>query len=66
MITITTALYCEALPFITKLNLKKDTSFTDFQVFRSEEVTLIITKPGSIQAAIGVTLCLYKITAIKV
>lgn len=53
MILITTALYCEARPFIQYCRLKKDTSFTRFQVFRNEEILLLITGTGAMQAAIG-------------
>ncbi len=58
MILITTALYCEALPFIQLYHLKKDTAFVKFQVFKNEDMLLLITKPGAVQAAIAVaSLC---------
>ncbi len=53
MILIATALYCEALPLIQYYRLKKDTSFTKFQVFRKGDILLLITKTGAVQAAIS-------------
>ncbi len=53
MILITTALYCEALPLIQYFHLKKDTAFAKFQVFKNEDIVLLITKTGTVQAAIG-------------
>lgn len=53
MILITTALYCEAQPFIRYFQLKKDMSFTRFQVFRNDDILLLITGTGSMQAAIA-------------
>ena len=55
MIFFITALYCEALPLIDLYQLKKDITHTKLQVFRSDTITLIITKPGLINAAMGVT-----------
>ncbi|WP_313129072.1 5'-methylthioadenosine/S-adenosylhomocysteine nucleosidase family protein [Anaerocolumna sp.] len=55
MIYISTALYCEAQPFIQHYNLKKDMTESKFQIFRNDTIILIITKTGSINAAIGVT-----------
>lgn len=55
MIYISTALYCEAQPFIGHYNLKKDMTESKFQIFRNDSILLIITKTGSINAAIGVT-----------
>lgn len=53
MILLTTALYCEAQAFIQHYHLRKDISFTKFQVFRSDDILLLITGTGSMQAAIG-------------
>ena len=53
MLILTTALYCEALPFIEYYHLKKDKTFVKFQVFRNEDILLLITKTGAIHAAIG-------------
>ncbi|WMJ88934.1 5'-methylthioadenosine/S-adenosylhomocysteine nucleosidase family protein [Anaerocolumna sp. MB42-C2] len=53
MLILTTALYCEALPFIEYYHLKKDNSFVKVQVFRNEDILLLITKSGAIHAAIG-------------
>jgi len=55
MIYISTALYCEAQPFIQHYNLKKDVVESKFQIFRNDTIILVITKTGSINAAIGVT-----------
>ena len=55
MIMIFTALYCEAKPLIRFFGLKKDPGFIRFQVFRNEDIILLITKPGIANAAIGVT-----------
>ena len=48
-------MYCEASPFITKLQLKKDLNSHKFQIFKNEESILIITGVGKIKAAIAVT-----------
>lgn len=57
MICIVTAMYAEAHPFITRFQLKKDTSHTRFQVFLNEEagLCLIITGTGSVPAAAAVS-----------
>lgn len=55
MIGIFTALYCEAQPFIKRLNLKRMPDINRFQVFSGDDVSLVITGTGPIQAAIGVT-----------
>jgi len=60
MIYIVTAMYAEAHPFITRFQLKKDSSHTRFQVFRSDEagICLIISGTGSVPAAVAVgSLC---------
>lgn len=53
MIYLVTALMIEASPFINKYKLKKDMGLNEFQVFRSDEVVLIITGVGKIKAAMG-------------
>ena len=55
MIYIITAMYAEAHAFIERLRLKKDISYTRFQVFRSPEadICLIISGTGSIPAAVA-------------
>jgi len=55
MIMIFTALYCEAKPLIRFFDLKKDPRFNMFQVFKNEDIILLVTKPGIVNAAIGVT-----------
>ncbi|MDF2541506.1 MAG: hypothetical protein K0S47_1224 [Herbinix sp.] len=55
MLYITTALYCEAEPFIDYFHLKKDTAIHKFQVFENEDIILMITKPGIVQASVAVT-----------
>jgi len=55
MIMIFTALYCEAKPLIQYFGLKKDPEFHMFQVFKNEDIILLVTKPGIVNAAIGVT-----------
>lgn len=55
MIYFSTALYCEAQPFIRYYNLKKEVTEHKFQIFKNENVILIITKTGNVNAAIGVT-----------
>lgn len=64
MLMIITALYCEAQPFIDHYQLKKNKEQCKFQVFENDEILLLITEPGSITAAVGVTnLCtLYQLT----
>lgn len=60
LIYLCTALYYEAEAFIKSLNLKKDTSITKFQVFKSDKITLIITGTGKVKASIAVTYVLSK------
>ncbi|NLG89735.1 MAG: hypothetical protein GX494_11115 [Clostridiaceae bacterium] len=55
MIMIFTALYCEAKPIIRFFGLKKDTGHHLFQVFKNDDIILLVTKPGIVNAAIGVT-----------
>ena len=60
MIFISTAMYCEAKPFISHYGLKKDNNFTKFQVFKNNEIVLIITGTGLVSSAVGVTHMLTK------
>lgn len=55
MIFMCTAMYCEAEPFIKQLNLKKDFESHKFEIFKNDEITLIITGIGKIKAAVAVT-----------
>lgn len=54
MIFFSVSMYCEAYPIIKSLNLKKDLNFTKFQVFRNNDVILIITNSGNINSAVSV------------
>lgn len=56
MLIIAAALHCEAKPFIEYFDLKKDLSYSSFQVFRKEDIVLYITGTGPIEATI-VTAC---------
>ncbi|MCY6484934.1 hypothetical protein OW763_11330 [Clostridium aestuarii] len=60
MIYITTAMYCEAKPFISYLGLKKDMKSTKFQVFKNDEVVLIISGVGIVSSAVAVSHLLTK------
>lgn len=51
MLYLVTALYEEALPFLTKYNLKRKTDFPHFELFTGENVMLLITRPGPLRAA---------------
>lgn len=51
MIFIVTALYCEAKPLIEGFALKKYTFINKFQVFKNENIVLVITKGGAINTA---------------
>lgn len=51
MLYIVTALYEEALPFLQKFNLKRRTDFSHFELFASESILLLITRPGALRAA---------------
>ncbi|MCI1967421.1 5'-methylthioadenosine/S-adenosylhomocysteine nucleosidase family protein [Clostridium luticellarii] len=51
MIFISTALYSEAEPFIKRFSLKKYNSINKFEVFKNDEILLIISKTGAVNAA---------------
>ncbi|MDU1910930.1 spore photoproduct lyase [Fusobacterium sp.] len=55
MIYIAVALTAEARPLITYFRLKKDNEIKKYQVFKNEEIVLIITGTGMLQGAIGIT-----------
>lgn len=55
MIYIAVALTVEAKPLMTYFKLKKDNEIKKYQVFKNEEITLIITGSGIMQGAIAVT-----------
>lgn len=55
MITILTALYSEAKPFLTALPLKKNTSIPLLTLFEGENVRLLITGVGELTACMAVT-----------
>lgn len=55
MITIITALYLEAKPFLECLSLKKNTSEQQLTLFENENIRLLITGLGEIMACMAVT-----------
>lgn len=55
MITIITALYSEAKPFLEYLTLKKNTSLQQLTLFEGENIRLLITGVGEIAACMTVT-----------
>ena len=55
MLYIVTALYIEAKSLISLFNLKKDNSYTKFQVFSNEDVKLIISGTGRVKSATALT-----------
>jgi hypothetical protein len=55
MIYILTAMYYEAKPIISHLGLKRDNDIKRFQVFRNDEVALIISGVGMISSSIAAT-----------
>lgn len=60
MIYICSAMYIEAEPFIKRLDLKKDTQVTKFQIFRNENFILLITGTGKVKSSIAATYMLTK------
>ena len=63
LIYLCSALYVEGEPFIKLFNLKKDTEITKFQVFKNNDISLIITGCGKIKASIALTYLLTKTQA---
>ncbi|MEX6519590.1 spore photoproduct lyase family protein [Fusobacterium animalis] len=55
MLYIVTALYIEAKPLISLFNLKKDNTYTKFQVFSNGNIKLIISGTGKIKSATALT-----------
>ena len=55
MLYLVTALYIEAKPLISLFNLKKDNTYTKFQVFSNENIKLIISGTGKIKSATALT-----------
>ena len=55
MIYITTAMHCEAKPFIDRWNLKKDSASSIFRVYKNSDRILLITGVGVVSAAVGAT-----------
>ncbi|MBZ4663600.1 MAG: 5-methylthioadenosine/S-adenosylhomocysteine nucleosidase [Caloramator sp.] len=55
MIYISTAMYIEAQEIIKRLGLKRDNSINKFEVFKNDEVTLIITGVGKVKSAVALT-----------
>lgn len=55
MIYIAMAMPVEAKAIISKLNLKRDNDIKKVQVFKNEEITLIITGVGAIRSMIATT-----------
>ena len=55
MIYFVTALYCEAKPLIDYFSLKKNSQIRKFQIFEANEVCLVLSKPGKLNAAIATT-----------
>lgn len=55
MIYISTAMYIEAQEIIKRLGLKRDNSINKFEVFKNDEVTLIITGVGKVKSAVSLT-----------
>lgn len=55
MIYIVCALYIEAKPLIEKYNLKKDNSYTKFQIFSNDSIKVVLSGVGKIKSAIALT-----------
>lgn len=49
------ALQCEAVPFIRRLNLKKNPSYTRMDVFENENSTVMVAGSGMLNSAMSVT-----------
>lgn len=55
MTYISCALYVEAASLIKHYSMKKDSSYTTYQVFKGEDITVIITGAGMVPSAIVLT-----------
>lgn len=60
MIYIITALAGEAIPFINAFKLKKDISYTKFDMFKNEQIRLILSGTGKVKSAVATTYLLAK------
>jgi len=60
MFYIITALSGEAIPIINHFKLKKDISYTKFDLFKNDQIKLILTGTGKIKSAIATTYLLVK------
>ena len=65
MITLLTSFYQEAEALIEKQNLKKESSFSQFQLFSGSDIRLLITGTGNISSAVALTYLLTKIPPTK-
>lgn len=55
MIFLSAALHCEAKPIINQFKLKKDLNLNKFQIFKNDNIILIITKTGIVNSAVAVS-----------
>lgn len=49
------AMHCEAKPFISYLKLKKDINVTKFQIYKNDEIVLILSGTGILASTISTT-----------
>ncbi len=54
MLIILTALPCEGAPIVSKYNLKKQTEINAFQIYKNDQITLIVSGLGKTAAASAV------------
>lgn len=60
MFYIITALASEAIPVINYFKLKKDISYTKFDLFKNDELKLVLTGTGKVKSSIATTYLLVK------
>lgn len=60
MLYIITAIAGEAIPLINAFKLKKDITYTKFDLFKNDDIKLIVTGVGKIKSSIAVTYLLVK------
>ncbi len=60
MLYIITAIAGEAIPLINTFKLKKDITYTKFDLFKNDEIKLIVTGIGKIKSSIATTYMLVK------
>ncbi|MCB1179984.1 MAG: hypothetical protein KDK36_20570, partial [Leptospiraceae bacterium] len=60
MYYIVTALAGEAIPIINAFKLKKDISYTKFDLFKNENIKLILSGTGKVKSAIATTYMIVK------